>query len=220
MPNDLMSITKGTFVRHNKTTGEIEVVDEKTGEVIARQGRLDKYISNLKEPFDPVIADIFCNRIIEGESVRKICEDPMMPDLATLTRWRRNDDDFRKDMAQARKDRAQVYHDKALEIVEETTTKDEVSINRLKSDTYKWAAERGNAEEFGARPTKVEGVSVSTQIIVTGVPQPDSVGGSAIEIDVTETSGGNERVNETAPDIQDTITTVAGDSEPGMSISD
>jgi len=219
MPNDLMSVTKGTFVRHNKESGEIEVVDEKTGEVIARQGRLDKYISNLKEPFDPVIADIFCNRIIEGESVRKICEDPLMPDLATLTRWRRNDDDFRKDMAQARKDRAQVYHDKALEIVEETTTKDEVSINRLKSDTYKWAAERGNAEEFGARPTKVEGVSVSTQIIVTGVPQPDSLDAGLIDITAT-VAGGDELVNEAASDIQDVITAVTGDGESGPVIGD
>jgi hypothetical protein len=37
--------------------------------------------------FDPVIGDLICDRIIEGESLRAICEDPDLPAKSTVMKW-------------------------------------------------------------------------------------------------------------------------------------
>lgn len=211
MSKDLQELESGTFARVN-SNNEIEVVCEKTGQVVATQGGLRNYIDQLKQPFDSTLADIICNRIIEGEPLTKICKDPIMPSFSTISRWRKNHEDFDSAIKYAYQERAHYFHDKAIEVVEDTFTKDEVSVNRLKSETYKWAAERGNQEQFGAKQSKVEGVAVSTQIIVTGVPQPDSVDVTPKPITITASEG--DSVGQADAGLSNVITTATGGGEP------
>lgn len=198
--SDLLEKPRESFARLN-SDGEIEIVCEKTGLVLAKQGGLKDHVAQLKRAFDPTLGDIIANRIIEGESLTKICRDPLMPSLSTIARWRRQSEDFDSLIRYAYEERAHYHHDLALEIAESTTDKDEVAVNKLKIETYRWTAERTNQRQFAAKQTKVEGVSVNTQIIVTGVPQPDSVE-DAVDITPLGDEGG-----EAASDISDIGTT-------------
>jgi hypothetical protein len=134
-----------------------------------------------------------------------------MPSFSTISRWRNKNEDFSSSLKFAYAERAHYFHDKAIDIVEDTSSREEATINKLKSDTYRWAAERGNQEQFGAKQSKVEGVSVSTQIIVTGVPQPDSV--ESTTKDVTPPPLEGDSCGQADANIHNTITTASGSGD-------
>lgn len=212
--SDLLEKPKDSFARINKE-GEIEVVCERTGLILAKRESLKDHLKKLKTPFNETMADIIVNRIIEGETITAICRDPLMPTFSTIARWRRNNEEFNELLKFAYEERAHYHHDRALELAEETATKDEVSVNKLKIETYKWTAERANQKHFATKQVSESGTTITNQIIVTGVPQPDTVEEA---VDITpqkrEALGSSQTgvdLGEAASDISDTSATSAGD---------
>lgn len=203
--NNLIEKPKHSFTRINEN-GDLEVVCELTGKILARRGGLREHIQNLKIPFDPTLGDIIANRIIEGESLMNICKDGMMPGLSSIARWRRNNEEFDELLKFAYRERAHYHYDRAIEIAESTDDKDMVAQNKLKIDTYKWSAERTNQEQFAAKQTKEEGITATQINIYTGVPQADTVNSSE-----DRDEGG--RVVSAASDIQESVTALTGRSE-------
>ena len=152
-----------TAVVKNPTTGDLETVCLDTGEVLNGRVDLSKYRYNLDT------ALLICQAIREGSTLKKLHDNPNFPNATVINYWRRNNMQFDEEIKQARKERAEHYHDKVIEIAEDCVDKDDVPVAKFKSDSYKWAAEKGDPGSYG---TKVEhsGSNVAPAIVVvTGI---------------------------------------------------
>lgn len=96
------------------------------------------------------IADIICDRMINGENFSQICSDPMMPSRAALYRWRASRPDFDARCARAREALADFLLDK-IEAMAEATTEENVNSQRLKISTAQWRAEKMAPRTLGPR---------------------------------------------------------------------
>ena len=64
-------------------------------------------------------ADIICERIANGESLRGICGEEGMPDKATVFRWLNKHESFRDQYARAREAQADAVFDDILTIADD-----------------------------------------------------------------------------------------------------
>ena len=107
-------------------------------------GRPSKYSTKL--------ADDLCERLIDGESLRKICLSESMPSVATVCRWLADDKHpgFREQYARAREFQADTLFDEVLNIADTADEKNEaVALARLKIDARKWMAGKLRAKKYG-----------------------------------------------------------------------
>jgi hypothetical protein len=65
------------------------------------------------------VGDAICERIAEGESLRKICQDDDMPSKTTVFRWLEDNEVFRDQYARAREWQAETLMEEALEIADD-----------------------------------------------------------------------------------------------------
>jgi hypothetical protein len=106
--------------------------------------------------YTPEIASEICDRMIEGESVLKICADDHMPARVTVYKWIESNAAFRQQYNYAREAQAHYYADLIRDVafddsgdffVEDgRTVTDHARVQRarLKVDTLKWIAARFN----------------------------------------------------------------------------
>ena len=105
--------------------------------------------------FTQEIADLIFERIADGASLRKICEeDDTLPSMRTIMRWLAKDEheEFRRLYARAQDERADVYFEETLEISDKVA-KDHnaVAKARLQVDTRKWVCARMNPKKYSDR---------------------------------------------------------------------
>jgi hypothetical protein len=98
--------------------------------------------------FTQEVADLICERIADGESLRKICAEDQMPDRSTVRRWLAQQPEFRVHYAHAREQQADVY---AERIIEEAETAQDAAIGRLRMDALKWAASKLAPKRYGEK---------------------------------------------------------------------
>lgn len=98
--------------------------------------------------FAPDMANLICERIADGESLRKICEEAEMPDRSTVRRWLSQQPEFRVQYAHAREEQADVY---AERIVDEAASAQDAALGRLKMDALKWAASKLAPKRYGEK---------------------------------------------------------------------
>jgi hypothetical protein len=109
------------------------------------------------------IAEIICERMINGENFSQICSDPMMPSRAALYRWRAARPDFDARCARAREALADFLLDK-IEAMADATTEANVNSQRLKISTAQWRAEKMAPRTLGPRVnTEITGATVHVQ---------------------------------------------------------
>lgn len=101
-------------------------------------GRPTKYTEEL--------ALAICDRIEEGESLRKICLDDAMPNRSTVNLWLKNDKEFSDQYARACKVRRENKFEEMYEIAEKT---DEVQRARLLVDVLKWQLSKEEPKKYG-----------------------------------------------------------------------
>ncbi len=105
--------------------------------------------------FAQEIADIICERIADGASLRKICEeDDTLPSMRTIMRWLAKDEheEFRRLYAQAQNERADVYFDETIELSDNCSQDHHgVAKARLQVDTRKWVCARMNPKKYSDR---------------------------------------------------------------------
>ncbi len=114
--------------------------------------------------YTEALAAKFCRRLTEGETLRAICRDPVMPDKATILRWLadKKKAEFRDQYAHAREMQADALFDEALEIGDDasgdwmvdkdgkkTLDHEHVQRSRLRVDTRKWAAGKLAPKRYG-----------------------------------------------------------------------
>lgn len=111
------------------------------------------------------MADIICERLSHGESLRTICADDGMPHAGTVCRWLAKHDTFREQYALAREAQAELHADEMIEIAddgrndwmqknfgEETRwveNGEAIRRSALRIDTRKWVAARLLPKKYG-----------------------------------------------------------------------
>lgn len=84
------------------------------------------------------LADIICDRIADGESLRAICSDEDMPARSTVRKWSHDNPSFSAQYARAYEEQA----DHHAELVEEVAYDPELTTDekRVRIDAHKWRA--------------------------------------------------------------------------------
>jgi len=113
--------------------------------------------------FTEEIADVICERLANGESLRAICRDDGMPSTSMVFRWLGEFSNFRDRYARAREAQADALFDEILEIADETTFDTEITENgsrpnsewiarsRLRVDARKWMASKLAPKKYGEK---------------------------------------------------------------------
>lgn len=109
-----------------------------------------------------VMFDEICDRLAGGESLRAICSDPHMPDLVTVYRWIRADEELRQRYARAREEQADTLFDQIQQIADDglndTYVDDEgrvrvdhevVARSKLRIEARKWLAGKLRPKVYG-----------------------------------------------------------------------
>lgn len=126
--------------------------------------------------YTPELAEIICDRIAEGKTVRSICEQEDMPDKSTVFRWLYKHEDFATIYARAKVASGHVDEDEMAEIADdgrndymEKFDKDGNSLgyflngehvqrSKLRWEHRRWLLERKQAKRFGTKVDVNHGV--------------------------------------------------------------
>lgn len=152
-----------------------------SGAVVWTQTGVNPVMAGRKEiAYSPMIVDLICQRIAEGGSLTRICQEDGFPSYNVLCRWRRQHPHIDEQLALARRDRAEYLRDEAVAEALGAEGRDPISGSQLRVDTFKWAA--GVDDGKYSPKAKVEAtINTPTQIIVhTGIDRGPA------EKDVTE----------------------------------
>jgi hypothetical protein len=92
------------------------------------------------------LADIVCDYIMEGLSLRKIEAIEGMPNRRSILRWLRESPQFQTQYAHAREEQADFYADEMIEIAD---TEPDSAKARVRVDTRKWIASKLKSKKYG-----------------------------------------------------------------------
>jgi hypothetical protein len=159
---------------YNDETKSYDVICLKTGDIIDTLS-VDKHNIIPKNTYSPMKADIICNLVREGVTLANICKRKDMPSSTLVYHWLATRADFKHKYMEARKQRAEVFHDKALEVALTPMMKDEVPAAKLAVDTLKWAAEKNDPDRFGKKDTVEhtgQAINITLHTGVLDTPSP------------------------------------------------
>lgn len=105
-------------------------------------GRPSSYSDNLSQTI--------CDRLAAGESLRKICESPEMPDRSTVMSWQATNQEFSARCARAREWQADLMDDLILDTANECTS-ETAAAARVKISAYQWRAAKLAPKRYGER---------------------------------------------------------------------
>ena len=171
-----------THVVFNPETREYELISLDSGEIVS-SGNLQTSVAQYV--FNADIAIWVCQEVRKGRTLTEIGDDSRFPPYEVITHWKRMHPLFADQIRLARKDRAEGYHDKIIDMADRLNdngnlmSKEELAAKKIAMDAYKWAAEKNDPDSFGKKQEiKHEGNAAPTTIIVnTGIvrQKPDVI---------------------------------------------
>ncbi len=100
-------------------------------------------------------ADLICERLVSGESLRAICRDDEMPAISTVFRWLGLHPEFSEQYARAREEQAEALADEIVAIADKDSDGDDSAVlaarDRLRVDARKWVASKLKPKKYGDR---------------------------------------------------------------------
>lgn len=102
------------------------------------KGRQSKYSDNL--------ADIICERLVDGQSLRTICADADMPDRVTVMRWLHVHESFATKYARARELQGDYLAEEIIHIVDE---EEDAQRARNRMLARQWYASKLKPKSYG-----------------------------------------------------------------------
>lgn len=149
-----------------KSRNNVSEESQKVSENVEKHPESVKYDRRHDNPGRPTIftqelADKICERIANGDSLRKISRDEDMPPAGTVLRWVAHDLIFREQYEAAMEQRAEYLFEEMFEIADETnldTIETEtgerpnaewISRSRLRVDVRKWALSKMMPKKYG-----------------------------------------------------------------------
>jgi transposase-like protein len=125
--------------------------------------------------YSALLGDAIGQAILEGGTIREVCRRFGIT-YGTFCKWRRQHEDFRQAVEDAKRDRAEVYFEKMVDIVEATSAdKDEVALSRLKTDVYRHMAAVGNEAFSPVNRQKID-ARIGAVSVETGIRRPGDDG--------------------------------------------
>lgn len=109
---------------------------------MAKAGRKSDYTDDL--------ADYICDRIANGASMRRLCEEDNMPDRTTVLRWLNERTEFAAKYARAREAQADYMDDQILDVANNSTN-ETANADRVKILAYQWRAAKLAPKRYGDR---------------------------------------------------------------------
>lgn len=106
-------------------------------------------------PYSQVTVNNILEKITEGETIRSIGRMEGLPTANVIHQWLREHKDFQAQMREARKARAEHFHDMVFETAKQAKKKT-IQEDRLKVEAFKWGAQVGDPDAYGNK-TKVSG---------------------------------------------------------------
>lgn len=117
------------------------------------------------------LADLICERLSSGESLRSICRDDDMPNITTVWRWLNKHEEFSKQYVRAREEQAEALVDEMIAIADKAHPDhltDDVQDRRLRIETRKWVAGKMKGK-YSDKVKHVGGDEDDSPIQVTGL---------------------------------------------------
>jgi len=128
--------------------------------------------------FTEELANNICERLSNGESLLKICEDDEMPDRTTVHRWLLEKDkkEFYNKYEEAINIRTENMFDELNNIADISDKQESAQRSRLRVDTRKWYLSKVMPKKYGDKlDLTTDGEKLPTPIIpLTNVQRNDS----------------------------------------------
>jgi hypothetical protein len=123
-------------------------------------------------------ADFICEGLMDGKSMRQICDEPGMPNRSTVLRWMEERPDFASKCARARELQADLMDDLVLEEAK-TCTNDNAQAARVRIAAYQWRAAKLAPKRYGDKiavggADDLPAVQQVTQIQLVALSRRDS----------------------------------------------
>jgi len=99
------------------------------------------------------VAEEILEGLMEGKSLRQLCEQVGMPHRSTVIRWLSENDAFATKYARAREAQADYMDDKILETAEACTV-DTFQADKVKIAAWQWRAEKLKPKVYGSKVTQ------------------------------------------------------------------
>jgi hypothetical protein len=100
--------------------------------------------------YSTILADLICEQIADGMSLRQLCVTADMPNRRTVFRWLNEHPDFATRYGRAREAQGDLMDERILEEAEKTTAEN-AHAQRVKIDAYKWRAAKLAPKRYGDR---------------------------------------------------------------------
>ena len=140
--------------------------------VTKRRGKNGKRKTNaVRKPTlytKPIVSKIL-NRLIEGESLIRICSDQNMPTMPTIYNWINRYSDFREQYRIAKMLQMDTLADRLLDIADDDPN---LQRARLMCDNIKWLASKLKPKKYGNRLALVGNSNEPVKICVQYVKSP------------------------------------------------
>lgn len=108
-------------------------------------------------------------KISDGYTLMQIGKMQEMPSRRTILYWSSKDPAFAAVLEEARKWRAETFHDKVLEIAD-AAEESNAKSSKVKIDAYRWGAEVGDREKFGSQTKHIGDANKPIAFIIdTGI---------------------------------------------------
>ena len=122
---------------------------------MARKITIEKTKVGRPSVFSTSIGNEICARIMEGESLRSICQDDHMPGQRTVFEWLDNDahENFRSRYAHARTRATEVFEDEIIDVARSATPED-ANARRLQVGALKWVMSKRAPKVYGDKVTQ------------------------------------------------------------------
>lgn len=89
-------------------------------------------------PYSVITADLICQEIMVGASLTQVCKMEGFPSYSVVSRWRRENPEFRELLKQAYEDRAEYYLESALSLMDDVKTTGDLRRAKINLDVIKW----------------------------------------------------------------------------------
>lgn len=96
------------------------------------------------------LATAICERLMNGESLRRICSDEEMPNRSTVLRWQASNEEFAAKCARAREEQAEYMDDLILDVAN-ACTPETAPADRVRISAYQWRASKLKPKKYGDR---------------------------------------------------------------------
>tara|TARA_R110002072_G_scaffold104670_1_gene229263 strand:+ start:215 stop:814 length:600 start_codon:yes stop_codon:yes gene_type:complete len=135
-------------------------------------------LTGLLTRYDPDIGKAVCLLVREGFTLKEVVQRLPIKSVTNIYSWRSNHEDFREAFEAAKKDAADTFADRILEVAScDSISKEDVPGERLKVESYKWLAEKANPQKYSPKSVISADEDHPLQILIdTGISRLESEG--------------------------------------------